>query len=127
MWVETQSSAQHSFQKLNVDNCRQKTRKIRYYIVKACPILLHLFNLCQIFCPRFQILVPSLPSKNKTLVIVAKSYSEIDTKYFGPFRFCLIYLLCPINFFRHFRHFLCNLSQPSVFNTFIFFISLTQI
>ena len=29
--VETQPSAQSSFQKLNVDNSCQKTRKIRYY------------------------------------------------------------------------------------------------
>ena len=32
MWVETQPSAQSSFQKLNVDNSCQKTRKNRYYI-----------------------------------------------------------------------------------------------
>ena len=29
MWLETQPSAQSSFQKLNVDNSCQKTRKIR--------------------------------------------------------------------------------------------------
>ena len=32
MWVETQTSVQSSFQKLNVDKICQKTRKIRYYI-----------------------------------------------------------------------------------------------
>ena len=37
MWVETQPSAQSSFQKLNVDNSCQKTRKIRYYIFEALP------------------------------------------------------------------------------------------
>ena len=35
MWVETQPSAQSSFQKLNVDNSCQKTRKIRYYIFEV--------------------------------------------------------------------------------------------
>ena len=33
--VETQPSAQSSFQKLNVDNSCQKTRKIRYYTFEA--------------------------------------------------------------------------------------------
>ena len=37
MWVETQPSAQSSFQKLNVDNSCQKTRKIRYYIFEVLP------------------------------------------------------------------------------------------
>ena len=32
MWVETQATAQSSFQKLNADISCQKTRKIRYYI-----------------------------------------------------------------------------------------------
>ena len=32
MWVETQTSTQSSFQKLNVDNSCHKTRKITYYI-----------------------------------------------------------------------------------------------
>ena len=35
MQVETQPSAQSSFQKLNVDNNCQKTRKIRYYIFEV--------------------------------------------------------------------------------------------
>ena len=35
MWVETQPSSQSSFQKLNVGNSCQKTRKIRYYIFEA--------------------------------------------------------------------------------------------
>ena len=35
MWVNTQRSAQSSFQKLNVDNSCQKTRKIRYYIFEV--------------------------------------------------------------------------------------------
>ena len=33
MWVETQASAQPSFQKLNMDNSCQKTPKIRYYYI----------------------------------------------------------------------------------------------
>ena len=37
MWVETQPSAQSSFQKLNVDNSCQKTRKIRYFIFEVLP------------------------------------------------------------------------------------------
>ena len=32
IWVETQPSAQPSFQKLNADSNCQKTRNIRYYI-----------------------------------------------------------------------------------------------
>ena len=35
MWVETQLSGKSSFQKLNVDNSCQKTRKIRYYIFEV--------------------------------------------------------------------------------------------
>ena len=35
IWVETQPSAQSSFQKLNVDNNYQKTRKIKYYIFQS--------------------------------------------------------------------------------------------
>ena len=35
MWVETQPSAQSSFQKLNVDNSCQKTCKIIYYIFEV--------------------------------------------------------------------------------------------
>lgn len=56
--------------------------------------------------------MPSLPSKDETIVIVAITYLEIDTKAFRPFRFCLIYLLCPIDFFRYLRHFLSYLSSP---------------
>ena len=37
MWVQTQPNAQSSFQKLNVDNSCQKTRKIRYYIFETLP------------------------------------------------------------------------------------------
>ena len=55
MWVETQpSTTQSSFQKLNVNNSCQKARKIRYYVLKYCPILLYYFTLCQIFCPILQ-------------------------------------------------------------------------
>ena len=47
-----------------------------------------------------QSLVPSLPSRNKTwsqqLNITVKQIS----KFFDPFYFCLISLLCPINVFR---------------------------
>ena len=32
IWVETQLSGQSSFQKPNVDNSCQNTRKIRYYV-----------------------------------------------------------------------------------------------
>ena len=35
MWVKMEPSAQSSFQKLNVDNSCQKTRKIRYYIFEV--------------------------------------------------------------------------------------------
>ena len=35
MWVETQPSAQSSFQNLNVDYSSQKTCKIRYYIFEV--------------------------------------------------------------------------------------------
>ena len=35
MWVQTQPNSQSSFQKLNVDNSCQKTRKIRYYIFEV--------------------------------------------------------------------------------------------
>ena len=35
MWVETQPSAQSSFQKLNVDNSCQKGRKIRYCLFEV--------------------------------------------------------------------------------------------
>ena len=35
MWKEAQPSAQFSFQKLNVENSCQKTRKIRYYIFEV--------------------------------------------------------------------------------------------
>ena len=35
MWVETQPSAQSSFQNLNVDYSCQKTCKIRYYIFEV--------------------------------------------------------------------------------------------
>ena len=35
MWVERQPKVQSSFQKLNVDNSCQKTRKIRYYIFEV--------------------------------------------------------------------------------------------
>ena len=37
MWVQTQPNSQSSFQKLNVDNSCQKTRKIRYYIFEVLP------------------------------------------------------------------------------------------
>ena len=37
MWLEMQSSAQSSFQKLSVDNSCQKTRKIRYYGFQVMP------------------------------------------------------------------------------------------
>ena len=37
MWMEKQPSAQSSFQKSNVDNSCQKTRKIRYYIFEVLP------------------------------------------------------------------------------------------
>ena len=35
MWLETQPSDQSSFQKLDLDNIFQKTRKIRYYIFEV--------------------------------------------------------------------------------------------
>ena len=37
MLVETQSSAQSSFQILNVDDSCQKIREIRYYIFEVLP------------------------------------------------------------------------------------------
>ena len=53
MWVERQPKVQSSFQKLNVDNSCQKTRKIRYYIfeiLSSFTVLCNFFTLCQIFC-----------------------------------------------------------------------------
>ena len=35
IWVETQFSGQSSFQKLNVENICQNTRKIRYYVFEV--------------------------------------------------------------------------------------------
>ena len=35
MWVETHPNVHSSFQKLNADNSCQKTRRIRYYILKV--------------------------------------------------------------------------------------------
>ena len=46
-----------------------------------------------------QNLAPSLPSRNKTAAIAAKSYEEVDIKVFGPVQFWLISLLCPIKLF----------------------------
>ena len=37
MWLEMQPSAQSSFQKFNVDNSCQETRKIRYYGFEVLP------------------------------------------------------------------------------------------
>ena len=49
MWVETQPSAQSSFQKLKVDSSCQKTHKIRYYIFEA----LSSFTVFLYFVPNF--------------------------------------------------------------------------
>ena len=48
--------------------------------------------------------MPSLPSKSKTFVVAAKNYS----KFLDPIKFCLISLLCPINFFRDCTHLLSD-------------------
>ena len=47
--METQPSAQSSFQKLNVDNSSQKARKIRYYIFEDLSNFTVFPTLCQIF------------------------------------------------------------------------------
>ena len=52
MWVEAQLSVQSTFQKLNVDNSCQRTRKIRYYVFEV------LFNFTA-----FLYLVPSTLSR----------------------------------------------------------------
>ena len=52
MWVEAQLSVQSSFQKLNVDNSCQRTRKIRYYVFEV------LFNFTA-----FLYFVPSILSR----------------------------------------------------------------
>ena len=49
MGVETQSSDQSSFQKVNGDNNCQKHAKLDITFLKSCPILLYFFSLCQIF------------------------------------------------------------------------------
>ena len=45
-----------------------------------------------------QSLVPSLPSRNKTLVIAAKRYGETDIKVFWSFPFLLDFFTLPHNF-----------------------------
>ena len=47
-------------------------------------------------------LLPSFPSRSKTLLIVTKHCRETDIKVLYPFHFCLISLLCPISFFPGF-------------------------
>ena len=47
MRVETQPSAQFSFQKLNVENTYQKHAKLDIAFLKSCSILLYFFSLCQ--------------------------------------------------------------------------------
>ena len=47
--METQPSAQSSFQKLNVDNSCHKHQKLDITILTSCPILLYFFNFHQIF------------------------------------------------------------------------------
>ena len=42
---------------------------------------------------RRQMLVPSLPSRNKFLTIAVKNYTEADSKFPSPAQFCLISLL----------------------------------
>ena len=54
MWVETQPSAQTSFQKLNIDNSCRRKAQLDITFLKSCPILLYFFTLCQIFCPGLQ-------------------------------------------------------------------------
>ena len=53
-WVETQSSIQSSFQKLNFGNSSQKTRKVRYQTFLFLSNLLGSSNLFQIVCPGLQ-------------------------------------------------------------------------
>ena len=48
-------------------------------------------------------LVPSPPSRRKTLVIAEKKLRRNSIKDFGPFYFSLIFLLCPIKFLRQCR------------------------
>ena len=53
--VETQPSAQSSFQKLNFDNSCEKTRKLGNKFLKSCSSLLDFLTLCQIFCKGLQL------------------------------------------------------------------------
>ena len=45
--------------------------------------------------------MPSIPFKNKTLVIAAKTTKKQIPRFFGPLHFSLISSLSPINFFRY--------------------------
>ena len=88
MWVQTQPNAQFSFQKLNVGNSCQKTRKIRYCIFEV------LFNftvflysvpniLARIDCLRKQIfdhnLVQSPSNLNFSIYsVISKFFSNHD-------------------------------------------------
>ena len=54
MLVQTQPNAQPSFQKLNVNNNCQKTRKIRYYIFEVLPNFIVSFYFVPIFSPGLQ-------------------------------------------------------------------------
>ena len=49
MWMETQPSAQSSFQKLNAGSSSQKARKIRHHIFEALFNFTVFPTLCQIF------------------------------------------------------------------------------
>ena len=68
--METQPSAQSSFQKLNVDNSCQKTRKIRCYIFEV------LFK-TNIFQNRMCHLVETLTLKLTCLIMQQKQISKI--------------------------------------------------
>ena len=61
MWAETQPSTQFSFQKLNVDNICQKTRKVRHYIFEV----LSNFTVFLYFVPYILVMVVGRRVKEK--------------------------------------------------------------
>ena len=68
IWVDTQPSAQSSFQKLNFDNSCQNQ------ITNSCPILLNFFTLCQIFWPG--LLVKELQLREQETILKLLELSE---------------------------------------------------
>ena len=72
MWVRTQPKAQSFFQKLNVDNSCQKTRKIRYFIFEVFPQ----FHCISLLCVKY--FVQDCLSKQIFYCNLAKSPSHFN-------------------------------------------------